>query len=247
MMLVATFITLAAAPLVILFNWLLGKNIHKAARRVVYWYGSLVVTLLKPVMPVKMSGVNIASDVAPCIMVANHQSFLDMYTVSSQSIRDVVMVVQSWPFKALFFFAPLMRLAQYIETGAPENADLPAKCDAVFKQGASILCFAEGTRTRDGALLPFYTGIFRVALACNVPVVPVVFHNTGAVCPAGTFAARPKEVRISLLEPVFPASVQGLEKPHIRLREIVRTAINEALEKDSEFFVVNKKGTKHAS
>ncbi|MDL2285766.1 1-acyl-sn-glycerol-3-phosphate acyltransferase [Desulfovibrio sp. OttesenSCG-928-F07] len=139
-------------------------------------------------------------------------------------------MVQSWPFKKLFFFAPIMRKAGYIEAGAPENADLITKCSEIFKSGASIFYFPEGTRTRTGKLQPFYAGMFRVAVSCNVPVVPVVFHNTRDICPAGTFAANPQELRISVLEPIYPESVAGEPKPHLRLRDKAHAAISASLD-----------------
>ncbi len=229
-LLAATLFILLAAPFVIALFWLLRQNLHVVARRFIFCYGSLAMLLWRPVMPVRMLTPRLDPALGPCIIVANHQSFLDMYAFSAQGARNTVQVVQAWPFRKLFFFAPIMRLAEYIETGAPDNEALVARCRALLAGGTTIFCFPEGTRTRTGNLQRFYAGMFRVAVSCNATIVPMVFHDTIAVCPAGTFAARPQEIKISVLDPIRPDAVKGEEKPHLRLRDLAREAIAKALD-----------------
>lgn len=52
--------------------------------------------------------------------------------------------------------------------------------------GISIMMFPEGTRSRDGKLLPFKDGAFRLAIEAGVPILPVAIVGTEACRPKGS-------------------------------------------------------------
>lgn len=58
----------------------------------------------------------------------------------------------------------------------------------------------EGTRSRDGRLLPFKKGPFQLALKTGAPVVPVVIHGARAL--AGPGGVQPGRVRLEVLPPI---------------------------------------------
>ena len=210
---------------------LVGVKPAAAARNAIWWYGRLFALLVFPVIPLQYHNPHLARDNAPCIIVGNHQSFLDIYFLGAQCAKDSCQVVRAWPFRKFFFFAPLMRLAGYIEVEGVDNSNFINTCRQRLQQNISLVCFPEGTRSRTGKLGDFFTGIFRVALELGVPIVPLVYHNTWDVCRPGTFKINPQIVRISMLPPVFPESVKDCPKPHIRLRNLVRSKIEEELQK----------------
>jgi 1-acyl-sn-glycerol-3-phosphate acyltransferase len=111
--------------------------------------------------------------------------------------------VEKWPFRKLFFFASMMYMGGYIRVG--RNGDPFAfveSCWNILRNGGVLVCFPEGTRSRDGELGPFHAGIFRVSVAAGADIVPMILHNTGRVCRPGPLLVRPETVRISLLEPL---------------------------------------------
>ncbi|MBI4911221.1 MAG: 1-acyl-sn-glycerol-3-phosphate acyltransferase [Acidobacteria bacterium] len=55
------------------------------------------------------------------------------------------------------------------------------------REGQSILAFPEGTRSRDGSVLPFKRGIFALARKAGVPVIPFAIHGGPAILPRGTW------------------------------------------------------------
>lgn len=228
----ATVLTLALGVPYIVCCFILRRNMHQAARNYIYYYGSLFLWAARPVMPVRIERPELILAHQPCVVVLNHQSFLDIYMLAAQKSPNMVQIVRAWPFRQLFFFAPFMYLAQYVDAESAPREDFVERCCELLRQGANILCFPEGTRSRSGELQEFYSGAFRVAVAAGVPVLPMVLHNTGEVCPPGSLAVRPREIRISLLEPIEPALVKNDDKPHVRLRNLTRTAMAEALKQD---------------
>ena len=58
-------------------------------------------------------------------------------------------------------------------------------CEKLVENGASILFFPEGSRSKDGRLKPFKPGAFVVAARSGCAVVPVTIKNTGYLMPVG--------------------------------------------------------------
>jgi 1-acyl-sn-glycerol-3-phosphate acyltransferase len=87
----------------------------------------------------------------------------------------------------------------------------------------SMIFFAEGTRSRDGALHPFKKGAFAAAVHHRLPVLPVGVAGTRRIWPKGRFALRPGPVAIAVGRPI---SVEGLgEADRERLRERCYAAV----------------------
>ena len=59
-----------------------------------------------------------------------------------------------------------------------------------FAQGFWIVIYPEGTRIRAGTRAKYKTGGARLAIALDVPIIPVA-HNAGYLWPKGLFGKRP--------------------------------------------------------
>lgn len=123
---------------------------------------------------------------APAVYVANHQSFLDIYTLF-------------WlnrPFKFISktsnFLIPIIGWSMFLtghvrlnRVGRRSQLKCLGECASLLAVGAPVLFFPEGTRSRDGELGEFKKGAFSVAAKARVPVVPVSLVGTGALMPNG--------------------------------------------------------------
>lgn len=192
---------LAAWPYILLSR--LRGDVTRRVRHGIWWYGRIFGFLVKPILPVSAINPEIAVVNEPCIIVPNHQSFLDIYLLSAQCSKNLCFVVTSWPFSKLFFFAALMRHARYVRVGKNQDIlNFMERCREELAAGSVLVCFPEGTRSRSGKLLPFRSGIFRVATATGAKLVPMIFHNTGKVCAPGSFKVNPQRIFVRLLEPL---------------------------------------------
>jgi 1-acyl-sn-glycerol-3-phosphate acyltransferase len=71
-----------------------------------------------------------------------------------------------------------------------------------IKSGQSVLIYPEGTRTRDGRLMPFKKGGFHLAIDSGVDIVPMAIEGSRALMPRGAMLIRAGEVRLQLGEPI---------------------------------------------
>ena len=102
---------------------------------------------------------------------------------------------------------------------------------ACIRKGMSALLFPEGTRSRTGELLPFKKGPFVLALAAQVPIVPVYCAGTFTLLPKGSLRIDPHPVAIMFGEPILTEG-KGYEDRE-ELMAATRRAI-EQLRVDSE-------------
>lgn len=122
------------------------------------------------------------------VIVANHQSFWDYFTVGRPSYLGLGRPVRILAKASLFgtpVFGWLMRRARHIpvQRGAGGGA-LSAAVDAL-RAGELVLVLPEQTISRSFELLEFKTGAVRMAAAAGVPLVPAAswgthrFHTAG--------------------------------------------------------------------
>lgn len=114
----------------------------------------------------------------PCVLIANHQSFLDIMLMVSLHPR-LVLMTNDWVWNSPFFGA-VVRYADFypVSSGAEQSVD---SLRQLYDRGYSIVIFPEGTRTPDGKLKRFKKGAFFLAEQLGADIQPVVLHGTG-VC-----------------------------------------------------------------
>ena len=161
----------------------------------------------------------------PFIYMMNHASNLDVPAVFLVLRGEVRALGKKELFK-LPVLATAMRMGGFIpiDRSNRERAVQSMRTAVeVARQGASFLLAPEGTRSRDGQLLPFKKGGFYLAIDSGVPIVPITVRGAFELMPPGSFAIQSGTIEIFFHEPV-PTS--GLtHKDRGRLMEAVRECI----------------------
>ena len=96
---------------------------------------------------------------------------------------------------------------------------------AVLRQGLHMLIFPEGTRSRDGRLLPFKKGPFHLAINAGVFIAPVTLLGTYELWPKSRFALRPGRVAVVFHQPIDPRSHPDRDSLMKAVAETIESAL----------------------
>lgn len=141
----------------------------------------------------------------PYMLVSNHQSVIDIcalfHAVPAPLLFLLSRETMQWPFVGWYAKALGM---PFIDRDNPRAAPASLRAAAQQVQGGMSLClFPEGTRSRDGSVLPFRPAAFQAAIDAGVAVLPVALEGSGAVLPcSGLFAVRPGTIRVRFGQPL---------------------------------------------
>jgi 1-acyl-sn-glycerol-3-phosphate acyltransferase len=138
--------------------------------------------------------VNHTSNVEPPILFdALSSLFPKLRVLYKAELRKLPVLVRAFD---LAGFVPLER--------ANRDQSLPAidRAAQALRDGYSFLIFPEGTRSRDGELLPFKKGGFIMAVQAQAPVVPVAIAGARAAMRKGSPWIRPVTVTVRLAPPI---------------------------------------------
>jgi 1-acyl-sn-glycerol-3-phosphate acyltransferase len=103
-----------------------------------------------------------------------------------------------------------------------------AEAKRALLRGTSVFLFAEGTRSKDGRLLPFKHGAFSLSRETGLPLVPVVIRGSHLIArkDSGFIAASERiEIEIEVLEILQPAQFSSTEAFMQETRERIRIAL----------------------
>lgn len=115
----------------------------------------------------------------PAVIIANHQSFIDILLMLSLT-PNLVMVTNSWVWHSPFF-GRIVRGADFLH--AQDGFDALARTlEEKVRDGYSVMIFPEGTRSEDGRVGRFRKGAFCLAERLGLDILPVVLYGTGMVC-----------------------------------------------------------------
>jgi len=147
------------------------------------------------------------------IYVTNHASMFDIPAVMA-TIPDQIRIVLKRELTRVPIWGWALKHGPYISIdrsnakGALESLDRAAR---TMRSGASVLLFAEGTRTKDGNLQPFKRGAFTLAVKSGVPIIPLTINNSFNILPKGSLRIRPTDITLVIGRPIPTAAVVGRE------------------------------------
>ncbi len=107
------------------------------------------------------------------------------------------------------------------------------KADEAFRSGISLIAFAEGSRTRDGHVGPFFKGVFRLAIRFGIPIVPMSIVGSYEFYRTGDWMLNPGEITVYLHDTIETSGMRKEQATELRDRvhAIVAAPVEEHIAK----------------
>jgi 1-acyl-sn-glycerol-3-phosphate acyltransferase len=169
---------------------------------------------------------------AACIFMSNHVSNLDPPVLTS-SIPGRTSAFYKKSLSKLPLLGYAMRLAEFVPVTREGNVEAAQEsvriAKAVLEQGIHITTFVEGTRSRDGRLLPFKKGPFYLAQESGAPCIPVSISGTEGLMRKGSMRVLPGDVRVVFHEPIYARNFPDREELMMAVRASIASGLPEQM------------------
>jgi 1-acyl-sn-glycerol-3-phosphate acyltransferase len=189
-------------------------------------------TWFNPAWPVEIVGREKIRPEATYVMVANHQSLLDILVLFR------IFAHFKWVSKIENFRVPFigwnMSLNRYIKLKRGDRESvvrMMKECLETLGRGNSIMMFPEGTRSPDGRLRAFKPGAFELARSARTPILPIVLDGTANALPKHGFVLQGRhQIRITILDETPPDAFAGISVEELteRVRSLIAGRLGES-------------------
>jgi 1-acyl-sn-glycerol-3-phosphate acyltransferase len=175
-------------------------------------------------IPLRIVGLDRLPD-APCVVVANHASYIDGIVAAAALPPDFAFVIKREMVRVPLASLLLRRLGSaFVERFDRHKGGSDTR--RVWKlaaTGQSLVFFPEGTFDGTRQVGKFLGGAFSTAERAAMPIVAVAIHGTREVLATGTIMVRRKPIRFEVL------GVLGADGARQRSREMIAAALGEPL------------------
>jgi 1-acyl-sn-glycerol-3-phosphate acyltransferase len=165
-----------------------------------------------------------------CIFMANHVSNLDptalIPRIPGRTSAFMKRSLMKIPILGIAFRQG--ELIAVDRTGSAVSAqESVAEAKRLLEKGVHITTFVEGTRSKDGRLLPFKKGPFYLAMQTGAPCIPVSIWGTETMMAKGSMRIRPGTAHIVFHAPILPADFASREDLLKAVREAIALGLPE--------------------
>jgi 1-acyl-sn-glycerol-3-phosphate acyltransferase len=160
----------------------------------------------------------------PRIYMSNHMSLFDT-PLFYATIDDTIRIVTKKELTRVPVIGKAILSSEHaiVDRAAKDHHSFFDDAKNKLKNGIALWFFPEGTRSKNGELLPFKTGGFRLASEIGAQIIPVGIVGTNHILRAGKLMPHhDKKVEIRLGQPI-DASLHSVEE----LLGVVRKQIGE--------------------
>ncbi|MBO4282548.1 MAG: 1-acyl-sn-glycerol-3-phosphate acyltransferase [Bacteroidales bacterium] len=154
----------------------------------------------------------------PAVIIANHQSPLDLLCVLSLTPKMVILT-KDWVWRNPVY-GIIIRYAEFCSVSNGYESNF-SKLRSLMERGYSVMVFPEGTRSLDGRVARFRKGAFQLAQQCGADIVPVYLHGTNHVMSKGDGMLRDGsiDVRVGTRIPAADMKDGNVREMASRIRE----------------------------
>lgn len=190
-----------------------NMNLRNRSGFAIVKWGCKVILFLSGVK-VKVNGYeNIPKD-TPVLYVGNHNSYFDVVIgyalvpgltgfIAKKEIKKIPLL-RHW----MYFLNCLFLDRDNVRAGIKT---ILAAIEEI-KSGISIFIFPEGTRSKDGNMLPFKEGSMKIAEKSGCPIIPVGFKNTADIFENHIPFIKKTEITVTFGEALYPKNLSKEDK-----------------------------------
>ena len=163
------------------------------------------------------------------VLVSNHQSQFDIFLLYGWLGVDFKWVMKQELRTVPGIGVACDRLGHIFIDRSNHTAAMASLEEAKKKivNGTSVMFFPEGTRSRDGKLMQFKKGAFRMAVDLGLPILPLIVTGTRNVLPAGTSDLMPGSARLIIHPPIPVEGLTPADCSHLssQVREVIASGL----------------------
>jgi 1-acyl-sn-glycerol-3-phosphate acyltransferase len=178
-------------------------------------------------LPLTVRGAEHLPQSGPCVIVANHASYLDGLIALAVIKSPSCFVVKRELLDGLVARVFLVRLGALFVTREQtlESVASAEQMTTAVREGQTLVVFAEGTFTRAPGLLPFHLGGFLAAANAGGSIVPMAIRGTRSVLRDGQWFPRRGPISVVVGQAIaMPTGVEPLAAA-LKGRDAVRAHI----------------------
>ncbi len=157
----------------------------------------------------------------PAVVAINHQSNLDV-VLWARFFPAATVVIGKRQIRKIPLFGYIFQATKniLIDRDDPEKAraSLADAAGRIRAERLNVWMAPEGHRNTGPEMLPFKKGPFRLAVAAQVPVVPVVAGPIWTLLDAKRWLVRPGRLQVRVLEPVPTAGLKEADTDALLLK-----------------------------
>jgi 1-acyl-sn-glycerol-3-phosphate acyltransferase len=180
---------------------------------------------------VEMEGLENIADLKSYILVANHQSFFDIFALAAYLPGEPRFVAKKELLK-IPVIGYAMQHSGHVIIDRESGGKAIRKAIEVIKAGFTVCVFAEGHRFNDNRIHEFNDGAAWLALLTKLPAVPMAISGSGIFFPRGAKVVRPGgRMRMTIGKPIVTAMMKKTDRTQLthELEEAVRGAFTAML------------------
>jgi long-chain acyl-CoA synthetase len=178
------------------------------------WLGRGQSSFYEQVMRTKVTGRHFIPYNQRTLVVANHESHLDMglvkHALGSYGTELVTLAAQDYFFEGnryrKAYFDQLTNLVPMSRSGSLRGALREA--GDLLNRGKTVLIFPEGTRGNSGSLRPFKPAMGYLALHHSVDILPIWLEGTSSALPKGSAFPRSRNIEARIGRPLSIAKLR---------------------------------------
>ena len=148
-----------------------------AFHKMVYWFTRIFLKTMITVKTIRQNPFNETYE-KPAVIIANHQSFIDILLLLSTTPK-IVMMTNSWVWNSPFF-GWIVKYADFYHSADGYEA-LAHRLKGRVEEGYSVVVFPEGTRSADCSIQRFHKGAFYLADLLQLDVLPMLIYGAGQI------------------------------------------------------------------